>query len=60
MGVMEGRFTAQQADGGFTGDMNQEFTQWLKDNIDNMGKFFEDPNEAPSKEFIQGYVKERE
>ena len=59
-GVMEGRFTAQQADGGFTPQMNQEFTQWLKDNIDDMGRFFEDPNKAPSKEFIQGYIKERE
>ena len=58
IGVMEGRFTAQQADGGFTPQMNQEFTQWLKDNVDNMGKFFDDPNAAPSKEFIQGYLGE--
>ncbi|MBN2588570.1 MAG: RraA family protein [Sedimentisphaerales bacterium] len=56
IGVMEGRFTAQQADGGFTPAMNQEFTQWLKDNIDNIGKFFDDPNAAPSKEFIQQYI----
>ena len=60
IGVMEGRFTAQQADGGFTPQMNQEFTQWLKDNLDDMGKFFEDPNEVPSKEFIQGYIDERQ
>jgi 4-hydroxy-4-methyl-2-oxoglutarate aldolase len=56
IGVMEGRFTAQQADGGFTPQMNQEFTKWLQDNIDNMGKFFDDPNEAPSKEFIKQYL----
>ena len=60
IGVMEGRYTARQADGGFTADMNREFTQWLKDNIDDMGKFFGDPNEAPSKEFIQEYIKERQ
>jgi len=60
IGVMEGRFTAQQADGGFTAEMNREFTQWLKDNVDNMQKFFDDPNEAPSKEFIQEYIKERQ
>ncbi len=59
IGVMEGRFTAQQADGNFTPQMNQEFTQWLKDNVDNMGKFFKDPNEAPSKEFIQQYIEGR-
>ena len=56
IGVMEGRFTARQADGGFTQEMNQEFTQWLKDNIDDMEKFFDDPNAAPSKEFIQSYI----
>jgi hypothetical protein len=60
IGVMEGRFTARQADGGFTADMNREFTQWLKDNINDMGKFFGDPNEAPSREFIQEYIKERQ
>jgi 4-hydroxy-4-methyl-2-oxoglutarate aldolase len=56
IGVREGRFTAQQADGGFTPQMNQEFTQWLRDNFDDMGKFFDDPNAAPSKEFIQQYL----
>ncbi|MBN1974096.1 MAG: RraA family protein [Sedimentisphaerales bacterium] len=60
IGVMEGRFTAQQADGGFTPQMNQEFNKWLQDNIDNMGKFFDDPNAAPSKEFIQNYIGERQ
>jgi len=59
-GVKEGRFTAQQADGGFTLDMNKEFTQWLKDNADNMGKFFDDPKVAPSPDFIKAYAKERE
>jgi 4-hydroxy-4-methyl-2-oxoglutarate aldolase len=59
-GVKEGRFTAQQADGGFTDSMNKEFTQWLKDNADSMGKFFTDPKAAPSPEFIRAYVKERE
>ncbi len=59
IGVMEGRFTAQQADGNFTPQMNQEFTQWIQDNIDNMGKFFDDPNAAPSKEFIQQYIEGR-
>jgi 4-hydroxy-4-methyl-2-oxoglutarate aldolase len=56
IGVREGRFTAQQADGGFTPQMNQEFTQWLRDNFDNMEKFFDDPNAAPSNEFIQQYL----
>jgi 4-hydroxy-4-methyl-2-oxoglutarate aldolase len=59
-GVIEGRFTAQQADGGFTDAMNKEFTQWLKDNADTMGKFFTDPKAAPSPEFIKAYAKERE
>ncbi len=59
-GVKEGKFTAQQADGGFTPEMNKQFNQWLLDNADTMGKFFEDPNEAPSPQFIRDYVKERE
>jgi regulator of RNase E activity RraA len=59
-GVRQGRFTAQQADGGFTPEMNQEFTRWLIDNADNMGKFFADPNAAPSPDFIRAYVKERQ
>lgn len=59
-GVREGRFTAQQADGGFTQEMNQEFTKWLLDNADSMGKFFEDPKAAPSPEFIRAYAKERQ
>ena len=60
LGVREGRFTAQQADGGFTPAMNEEFNKWLLDNADNMGKFFEDPDAAPSPEFIKAYIKERE
>ncbi len=60
MGVKEGKFTAQQADGGFTQEMNQQFTQWLLDNADTMGKFFQDPKEAPSPEFIRAYAKERQ
>lgn len=56
IGVMEGRFTAQQADGGFTPQMNQEFNKWLQDNKDNMGKFFADPNAVPSKDVIQQYL----
>lgn len=59
-GVKAGRFTAQQADGGFTDAMNKEFTQWLKDNANTMGKLFEDPNAAPSAEFIKAYAAERE
>ena len=59
-GVKEGRFTAQQADGGFTPEMNKEFNKWMLDNADNMGKFFDDPKAAPSPEFIRTYVKERE
>jgi regulator of RNase E activity RraA len=59
-GVRQGRFTAQQADGSFTPEMNAEFTQWLKDNADNMGKFFEDPKAAPSPEFIRAFAKRRE
>ncbi len=59
-GVREGRFTAQQADGAYTPEMNAEFTKWLKDNAETMGKFFDDPKAAPSPEFIRAYVKERE
>lgn len=59
-GVKEGRFTAQQADGSYTPEMNKEFTQWLIDNADSMGKFFKDPKEAPSPEFIRAYAKERQ
>ena len=59
-GLREGRWTAQQADGGFTPAMNEEFTQWLIKNADNMKKFFEDePEAAPSPEFIKAYAKER-
>jgi len=60
MGVREGRFTAQQADGAYTPEMHAEFTQWLKDNVNSMTKYFEDPDEAPSPEFIKAYIKERE
>ncbi len=59
-GVVEGRFTAQQADGSYTPEMNAEFTKWLKDNMNTMGKFFSDPEKAPSPEFIQSYIRERE
>jgi 4-hydroxy-4-methyl-2-oxoglutarate aldolase len=59
-GVKEGRFTAQQADGGYTPEMNAEFTKWLLDNADNMKKFFDDPGAAPSPEFIREYAKERQ
>jgi 4-hydroxy-4-methyl-2-oxoglutarate aldolase len=59
-GVKEGRFTAGQADGGFTDSMNKEFDKWLLDNADTMGKFFDDPKAAPSPEFIRAYVKERQ
>lgn len=60
MGVAEGRFTAQQADGGFTPAINNEFTQWLKNNVNNMAKFFDEPKAAPSPEFIKTYIRERE
>lgn len=60
MGVMEGRFTAAQADGGFTEQMNKDFNKWALDNAETMGKFFDDPKAAPSPEFIRAYVKERE
>jgi regulator of RNase E activity RraA len=59
-GVKQGRFTAQQADGGFTPQMNEEFNKWLLDNADTMGKFFDDPKAAPSPEFIRNFVKERQ
>lgn len=59
-GVKQGKFTAQQADGGFTPEMNKAFNQWLLDNADSMGKFFDDPKAAPSPEFIRAYVKERQ
>jgi 4-hydroxy-4-methyl-2-oxoglutarate aldolase len=59
-GVKEGRFTAAQADGNFTPEMNKEFNKWLLDNADTMGKFFDDPKAAPSPAFIRAYVKERE
>ena len=60
IGVREGRFTAQQADGGFTQEMNAEYTQWLKDNRTSMGKFFSDPAEAPSVAFIDNLIAQRE
>ncbi|MFC1561008.1 RraA family protein [Candidatus Latescibacterota bacterium] len=60
IGVLEGRFTANQADGGYTPEMNKEFNQWLKDNMNTMGRFFEDPNEAPPRKVIEAYIKERE
>jgi 4-hydroxy-4-methyl-2-oxoglutarate aldolase len=59
-GVKLGKFTAQQADGGFTPEMNQEFTKWLLDNADTMGGFFDNPKTAPSPEFIRTYAKERQ
>jgi 4-hydroxy-4-methyl-2-oxoglutarate aldolase len=59
-GVKQGRFTAQQADGSYTPEMNKEFTQWLIDNADNMKKFFSDPDAAPSPEFVKQYAKERQ
>ena len=57
-GVKQGRFTAQQADGAFTPEMNQQFTQWLLDNANNMSKFLGD--RAPSPEFIKEYAKQRQ
>lgn len=60
IGVREGRFTAQQADGGFTQEMNAEYTQWLKDNRDSMGKFFSDPAEAPPLAVIDDLIAQRE
>ena len=59
-GVVEGRFTAAQADGGYTEAMNKEFNEFLRDNADTMGKFFDDPNAAPTPEFVRAYLKERE
>ena len=59
-GVVAGRFTAAQADGGFTPEMNQEFTKWLLDNADKMGKFFADPKAAPSPQFIREFAKQRQ
>jgi 4-hydroxy-4-methyl-2-oxoglutarate aldolase len=59
-GVKKGRFTAQQADGGFTPEMNTEFTKWLDDNAANMGKFFEDPKAGPPESFIREWVKQRQ
>jgi 4-hydroxy-4-methyl-2-oxoglutarate aldolase len=59
-GVKQGRFTAQQADGAFTPEMNTEFTKWLLDNADTMGKFFADPKAAPSPEFIRAWAKDRQ
>jgi regulator of RNase E activity RraA len=58
-GVKQGKFTAQQADGSFTPEMNELFNQWLLENADTMGKLFDNPKAAPSPEFIRGYVKER-
>ncbi len=60
IGVQQGRFTAAQADGIFTDEMNEEFNQWALDNADTMGKFFSDPNAAPSPEFIRAYIEDRE
>jgi len=58
--VKAGKITASQADGGYTEAMNKEFNEWLRTNADNMGKFFDDPKEAPSPSFIRAYLKERE
>ena len=60
LGVKEGRFTAQQADGGYTQEMWKEFIQWLLDNADTMGKYFDDPKAAPSPDFIKAYAKDLE
>lgn len=57
-GVKKGKFTAQQADGGYTPEMWKEFIQWLLDNADTMGKFFDDLKAAPSPDFIRGYARE--
>jgi len=59
-GVVEGRFTAAQADGGYTEAMNKEFNEFLRDNADTMGKYFDDPKAAPSAEFVRAYLRERE
>ncbi len=59
-GVKEGRFTAAQADGGYTEAMNKEFNQWLRDNANTMSKYFDDPKAAPSTAFILDYAKRRE
>ena len=58
--VTAGKITAAQADGGYTDAMNKEFNEWLRTNAENMGKFFDDPKEAPSPSFIRAYLKERE
>ena len=58
--VKAGRITAAQADGGYTEAMNKEFNEWLRTNANQMGKFFDDPEKAPSSEFIKNYLKERE
>lgn len=50
-GVREGRFTAGEADGGFTEQMNKDFNQWLKDNIDSL---------PPPRKSIEDYIKQRE
>jgi hypothetical protein len=57
-GVKQGKFTAQQADGGYTPEMWKAFIQWLLDNADTMGKYFDDPKAAPSPDFIRAYAKE--
>jgi 4-hydroxy-4-methyl-2-oxoglutarate aldolase len=59
-GVREGRFSARQADGAYTPEMNQEFNQWLKDNKNSMEKFFDDPKAAPPVSVIEDYIRERE
>jgi len=58
--LAEGRITASQADGAYTEEMHQMFDQWLRDNIDNMEKFYDNPAMTPSKEFIREFIKERE
>ncbi len=60
IGVREGRFSAREADGAFTDAMNKEFTQWLRDHVRDMGKFFDDPKKAPSPAFIENFIKKRE
>jgi len=61
-GVKEGRFSARQADGAFTPEMNIEFTQWLFDHAYDVGKLLEGnrPEAAPSPEFILNFARERQ
>jgi hypothetical protein len=49
--LREGKYTAGQIDARWSDEIEKDFTQWLKDNIDKL---------PVGKEQVQEYIKERE